>query len=826
MAPALHSAVTQSPSTPSKRPKRPVPIIPAIPRSLEKRPKSEKLPPNTEDTSITPITANESNDARDGNTDLSGRGSQSGDSRNLNTTTVHGNILEVSTPIEPFPVLNEQEPSPPLEAVTKPSKDYSSDRDDASELPLTFEERDHPLAPGPSDDREDGKNDDVVRNPSPEPLHTHEDVGSPQAPKAGNHPLRATATSFHSHSSPLNDSMDSRTGSPQKELGLVQSASTFPEQTPPTHATLSPIQTAYHSHSHANSISFYPPPLSSNDPSSPAHSHYQGYTYDPNGYSLHAHSSSHYSHPYQPQFETYVPQERPYSQHASHYDGGPPFSVVGSQPPLTPSATPLAAGPPLHPTLSNLSSAQPEATEGQSRYRSDSHEASSPGHIPPGGSLFIGPRPHPLQQGTYEASQPHATTLDAVYDTPIATNHEQSQLAEHLLYHFNDPEFADCELILTHEKQRFPETRWSLSTIILIRSPTLRELLKSSGPVEAISSGKKVIKLHLNDRFITHESLDSALRVLYGMPPEAFPDSFHAESTETGPESSSIAMRANLAYVSSGNLLALRNVVLQGFQMVAHILSWANVDAALSFALEAGTEKGYDGSSSAAPPLYSTTLPSDSIPSSSSRVVFTPSSSSGLTGQQSENPSSSPSSPENSQRSLPQSAKELLTYCLDFIFYNFSTSWSLDPFARPCADLDRLPVTADSKSPLTKSRLSNIKFGDHPSEAAAKSNDSNILLSSILLSIPFAQLDHLLRSVGEPLARNMPSIVKERERRRQIVVQSKNIPWSERIGSKAQEWVEAGYEEAIETSADGKIWLSRKYTGIGRDPTDEDHVLQ
>ena len=666
---------------------------------------------------------------------------------------------------------------------------------------------------------------EVVQSPPEDSVPFEDNAMSPQGIKTNHQPLRATASSFYARSIPHDDPTVPPNVPLQINLGLATSVS-IPQNTPTANATPSPRHRAYHHHAH--NISFYPrpPPISPSDPSSPSRSLYQGYTYNtsPVGYAPHAHPSSHYVPPHQP---TYVSPGQDLVQQSPYYGNVPPFSTLGSQAPLTPSATPLDAVPEswkLPHSFSNLSFENGTSVDFQPHYRSDSRSTLRSDNVLSGDIGAASGRPEPLQIGTKNGVEWQTAEADGIHGVSTQRHLDEAPLAEHLLHHFNNPEYSDCQLVLTHDEKRFPETYWSLSSILLIQSKKLQDLFKSSKAAGATEYGRIMLELKLTDRFITPASMDLALRVLYGMSTDAFvPTVRYQDLTQAGSESTARLMSECLAYAASGCLLELKGVVLQGLQSACEIISWGNLETALSFALESGPEREGHASSSVIPE-GSPPLARDSNPSSSSRVVFTPSSSGDHVGQRSDRPSTSSPQSKSCYHMLPQSADDLLLLCWDFIIRNFPTSWELDLSARPLAYVDRLPVTAESRSPLSKSRLSRIQFGDQPSEAAAKANDVNVLLSSILLSIPFAKLDYLLASVGEPLARNIGLIVEERERRRQTVLQSKSVPWSERMAARTLEWAEVGYEESVETSEGGNVKMVRRYTGVCQDKVDEDTI--
>ena len=624
---------------------------------------------------------------------------------------------------------------------------------------------------------------------------------------------------------PLDNMTGSATASPKEDHNVAQAV---PErgqyislpQTTPSAMRQQDLAPGY---GHGHNISFFPPPtLSSNDPISPTRSDYKGYAYGAtrSEYPVYPRPPGHYPQQFQPQLETDVSPERHFPHLARYYVQGPPYTAVGSQAPLTPSATPLD---PLSASwrapngISYLPSEGRTPMGFESHFRSDSHSTFRSDNVLYSDNGAIHDNSPPFHDGTDDVQRWPRTEGYTDHGDVSGTPSGEISLTEHLLKNFNNPEYADCKLVLRNYEQKFPTTQWFLSSILLVQSRNLQDLLVRSKAGEEAASGITTLELITHDRFVTPASMESALHVLYGMPPSAFMVTLsNKERKRSQSEISVICMKKTLAYIASGRLLSLQSVVSKGLQLTCDNLSWDNLEITLTFGLDSGLKTQLYAPSSGNP-KSSSSLAQDSDPSSSSRVIFTPSTSSANTGHQSGQPSSSNSPSEQRHHMPPKSDEDLLLYCLDFIAQSFPTSWELDLSARPLADVDRLPVTAESRSPLSRSRLSRIQFGNHPSEVAAKSSDRNVLLSTILFSLPYERLKYLLRSVGEPLGRKMGLIITERERRRHVVLGSKSVSWSERVTAGTQAWAEAGYEESVQTNDEGTTEISRKYTGIGQE---------
>ena len=629
--------------------------------------------------------------------------------------------------------------------------------------------------------------------------------------------LNAAAPTFHAHPTPPTDGTTSPAELSTKGPNPSQSPHPQHESTQPTDI-LSPIHLPYEGYEVSQNISFYAPPQSSDDPSSPNHSVYQGYAYAPTSYDYSREAQASQQQIESPQRnEGGVLYEQRYESQPSYYNNQLCHPVLGSQPPLTPSRTPLDAS--AQPW--SYSNGLPPTVPYSYGYVPAYHP--QPAFEPPMRSASQGTRKSDESNRKADLLEDRSDLLQLnASETKVAQLSKgawrddneyndymssQGPLVAHLLQQFNVEEFADCHLTLVHENLRFEKTRWSLSSLLLAQSPKLRDLLKSAG---IIKEGKKAIEMRLTDRFITPWAMNLALRLLYGERSEIF--LLAIVHSSFGVNAEMWAMDACLAFAAAGHVLGMEAVVLQGLQTASSILDWDTLEHALSFGLKNGPIRGTSAFVDAIP-LYagSPVWSRGSDPSSATNL--TPLSSSADSRQ--ERSRAEGLSAGSSQSFEVNSAQDLQTYCLQWIASRLDESWEFDPSARPLAEIDRLPTTAESRSPLSKSRLSRIQFGEHPSEIHAKASDRNVLVSSIVLSLPFVALKYMLNLRSQPLLRQLSTIVKERERRRQIVLQSKSVPWTQRFAAKEHEWAEVGYTEWVEATG-GHVALARTFTGIDR----------
>lgn len=845
MAPSLSQPMTSSPTaTPSKRQPRRLPIIPAIPRSLEKKffkedvkyikehvgttGQSRPISPEAQDESQAeianaqaPAEQNETLNGLYAKDELQENGvhdavvAASGDtSLNEEVATDEGKSTFRSTLVRP----NKQTPKTSAVNGGNHVQDFGIEKH-GFRLPPPFYPK-HSPPPALSTDFSSENEKASASEATSHTLIGDDGSNMSQHSLAENHvSLNAAAPVFHAHPDPPTDVTNSPIESPDKGNDIAQSVPLQPEPIPPSDAIPSPVRPSFQNYEATQNISFYAPPQSPDNPPSPNHSVFQGYAYAPGsyGYSPQSHASQHpVDSPHRTEANGHPGQ---HYESLSCYTTQPPYPILGSQPPLTPSQTPLDPSaqpwsyPNGHSTMMSTdygympcfypqSIDQPRDGLTSPRILESDESARNAG--------FVDAESRPVQLNSYETETKAAPSIEASWRKMNECMSSPVPLVEHLLQQFNVEEYADCRLTLVHENLRFEKTTWSLSSLLLAQSRKLRDLLNTAGPSE---EGKRHLEIRLTDRFITPWAMNSVLRVLYGERPQMSTLTMITSAFDANAEPWTVQMDGCLAFAAAGHVLGLEDVALHGLQIASLLLHWDNLEHALSFALESGPNRGTSASADVIPlSAYSPVWSRDSNPSPATNQSPPNSSTESKPERFGDEGVSSASSYTGDVRS----ARDLQTCCLQWMGSNLDDFWQFDPSARPLAEVDRLPTTAESRSPLFKSRLSRIQFGDHPSEMHAKANDRNALVSSIVLSLPFVALKYMLDLGIQPLLHQLHAIVEERERRRQLVLQSKSVPWSQRLAAREHAWAEVGYTEWVETTGDGKVSLARTFTGIDR----------
>lgn len=382
-------------------------------------------------------------------------------------------------------------------------------------------------------------------------------------------------------------------------------------------------------------------------------------------------------------------------------------------------------------------------------------------------------------------------------------------LVRYLARQFNTREQADCCLRISHEGQRLEILEFFVHGLLIDQSPLLRNLRKSTTLRE---NGLASLQIQTRDRFITPQAIETTLLFCYGKPI----NDFNGFPEDIAPSMSSVEvsvswMKNALAVAAAGHLFHLGAVISRGLQVASTILNWGNIERALSFTLDGGLEPALDFDR-----VLTYTTASSSPLGDAVTAVATPS------PGPSENLEAGPSieCEESSgcpYRSYSPSANDFLRHCLDFVVSEFPQSWELDTTAKPLAEIDRLPANEASRSPLTKSRLSMIQFGDHPSEIQRQS-DAYIALSSLLLSVSFPLLVYILNRFNETLRnRIINPIVEERERRRQNALKFESVSCGGQNQMSGEDWAQLGWEEFVDSENPG-LGLQRKWVGFPECP--------
>lgn len=337
-------------------------------------------------------------------------------------------------------------------------------------------------------------------------------------------------------------------------------------------------------------------------------------------------------------------------------------------------------------------------------------------------------------------------------------------LVNYIQSHFSDSELADYTLELRYSDDRAEPVRIPGHGLIFARSPTLKALMKAQAQVNNGDglTGKSLL-IESDDRFLRSDGFWMALQRLYGGPlldmGAAAMQHLPRTSQQQPPMPGTAADRCELGlgYAAAGHILQIPPVVSRGAEIASHFVNWETIEKALDFALDGGIDSQW---------TY---------------------------GAQ----------PEAKSPSTYGPAVNLIIYgALNFVVSAFPPDFELDTSVAEPTTNRRLPSVPDHQP--SNSRLSFIKFGDHPSEDSVKSESGASItatLSKLLLNLPFHLLKYVLESprlgnvegwASTNLRQKvMHNVIEERERRRTKISSSAQLPRSKTHLDDNVRWQEA-----------------------------------
>lgn len=306
------------------------------------------------------------------------------------------------------------------------------------------------------------------------------------------------------------------------------------------------------------------------------------------------------------------------------------------------------------------------------------------------------------------------------------------ELAAYLSTQFGNPEFADFMLQI-----RSPDAvlvSLPVHGIIVVRSPVIADAVRRSIPAShRTRDARRMLDVICSDPFVTQESLEEAVKVLYGAPllsPQAFLYGLSPYLYDSAQPSSDARMRMRqlLSYIAAGRTLQLPSMQARGVDIARSLIRWDTVEEVLQVALRSSS-------------------------------TFWPK----KDGVETEDPFTT----------------SLLNCAIDFIAYTFPVDFNLYTIAPELEDLPRLPSLLEARSAAHNPRLSKIRFGDAPPEDDVQANQVSRVLSSVLLSLPLPLLDRLFnhRATANQIGwtgvvRIMRDVTAERESRRKKALRS------------------------------------------------------
>ena len=388
-------------------------------------------------------------------------------------------------------------------------------------------------------------------------------------------------------------------------------------------------------------------------------------------------------------------------------------------------------------------------------------------------------------------SQP--TALTPIFPPPgmplpqIAFSDDRDKLINHLLSQFADPYLADCNVELRYADDRSCPVRIPGHSIVLARSPALKNLIDAQAR-EPSSDGSavKTLLITSEDRFLRSDAFWMAVQRLYGGPLLDL-SIFATMGNLQHPPPSPMSMPGSpfdhfelgLAYAAAGCVLGISQVMDRGCDIAAEYVTWETLEKTLEFVLSGGVEEAW---------FIGGYSPHD-VPV---------------------------------QSPYGHNVNKMIYRALEFIVANFPVNFELDTSVNHLAISQRLPVVPDE---LKQQSLTSIRFGDHPIEAIpmrVTPSSINALLSKALLDLPFPLLKYILQNpclgnvsgwASSSLRQKvMQTVISERERRRLKAYQHTNVT-NEQRSDKYTSWNAVGWEESVSSTegTDEIATLHRKW---------------
>ncbi|USP73630.1 hypothetical protein yc1106_00904 [Curvularia clavata] len=326
------------------------------------------------------------------------------------------------------------------------------------------------------------------------------------------------------------------------------------------------------------------------------------------------------------------------------------------------------------------------------------------------------------------ADEQHAIAHQDSNAPPEERVESSFELAGYLSSQFGNPELADFIL-----QVRSPESvllSLPVHGIVVIRSPVIAEAVRCSpAPAYRDRDARPLVHVLALDPLATRDSLEEAIRVLYGAPlirPQGFlyglePFMYENQQTSPSPEARR-RMQQVLGYIAAARTFQIPSMQARGIHTAKMLLRWDTVDLVLQYALRSRLRQRPEGPDVDAP-----------------------------------------------------FATALISQALEFIAYFFPSNFKLHTIAPELKDAPRLPTLTESRQPAHNPRLSKIRFGDAPPEDDLQPSYSTLVLSTILLSLPLSLIEGLFNQAAtvtnrigwKDVTNHLRDIVNERENRRQ-----------------------------------------------------------
>lgn len=380
-------------------------------------------------------------------------------------------------------------------------------------------------------------------------------------------------------------------------------------------------------------------------------------------------------------------------------------------------------------------------------------------------------------------------------------------LRDHVRSQFAKPPFADCSLQISHDQDASTQ-RIDAHRLILARSPTLLRLIQES---VGSSTPTAQLDMHLPGEYLSLHAFNESLKYIYGgqLPPLEPP---HRQSVPfIEPVTAQIErMEQALQRVATGAWLEMPAIAWRGMNVATNTMTWDTLPFALKFGLEGGIS-----------PMWTLDDGSEERDSTTSS-------------------DDSQSRPEiaSTKPTYDPFATALLQAIFQFVTTNFPPDFYPDTSAPQLEASPRLPILPPQQQQQQKHernkssrsadpRLSQIRFGELPTEGSSRPSPVTTMISSLLFSLPFQLLKFLLehpvlveRMGSETVGSIIRQTVMERENRRSRCLK---VAKPAMIGTDGEKdgCATLYWEESVEVTGQGRLGLRlcRRRRGVDTPPS-------
>jgi hypothetical protein len=364
------------------------------------------------------------------------------------------------------------------------------------------------------------------------------------------------------------------------------------------------------------------------------------------------------------------------------------------------------------------------------------------------------------------------------------------ELTEYLQAQFQNPSNADILIVLYLKSGPNFETPFPAHSLLASRSPVLKRAIDSAKGNDKRGQEKR-IQVETNDCFIRPDAFGLALWRLYGGNLLSFEDfSVNAHLSRSPPSlqldkiAAEHQLKFVLAYAAAGNFLQIPSVSERALYLLGLMINWSTIERIFDFVLEGGLSSKWLDENQPNRSTRHANKDGPALDSSSSHTTIL-----------------------HDTPTYGTLADALLHELLDFAIHEFPMPFKLDISALENGLTPSHTSTEQPTRGTHKSKPGFIQFGDIENDGS-EADQTTIILSKVLLSLPFHVLKTILEStvlgnvdgwISPAMRRQvMESVISEREARRLAAIEAIHTRPEQSTDNLALE--QLGWKESVITS--------------------------